>query len=686
MADRYWIGPGNWDATAGTKWASTSGGPGGESVPTIDDDVFFDDLSSTSCTVSGSRSALSINCTGYTKTLAGTGALTVAGSITFVTGMGYTHTGSITITGTGTLTTAGKTVRAVTINAPGGTVTLGSALTIGASQNLTVLAGTLDTSTSNYSILNVGTFSNSDTLVLNGSSISCNNLSSPNSFFTINAGTSTITVSSGISAPAEVLYDVVVNGITNATFNAGVTSCRNLTFNALGSSGVCVVDLQNDITLSGTLTFAAPADATRRYYVVNNSGFTYTISAGTTVLNDVDFRSVTAAGGGSWSGTRVGNATGNSGITFAAAKTVYWNLATGGNWNSTAWATTGGGTPAANNFPLPQDTAVFQSTGLNSGATVTMSLNYAAGTIDMSARTANTMILSIGAGTPQIVGDLISGSGVTISDSNTSAYLRFVGVNNTQTITSAGAAIGIRIWIQKPGGTLTFADNTTFSANTGTITTIKFTEGTINVNGKTVTLSGATSGFNCDSVLLTGSSRVITWNGGTFSIAGSGDAWSTTVGNTTSAGTGSGTIRFTSASAKTFGGGNGVNWNCTIDQNGAGDLLILFGNTYTNITNSYASTGATSITFSSGYTTTVSSFTASGTVGKILTIKSNSPGTRFTLSDSSGTNAIDYVSITDSAATGGAVWDPGLNSINGGNNTGWLFPAGGSGNMFMLFS
>ena len=43
MPSRYWVGgTASWDATAGTKWAETSGGAGGFSVPTISDDVFFD--------------------------------------------------------------------------------------------------------------------------------------------------------------------------------------------------------------------------------------------------------------------------------------------------------------------------------------------------------------------------------------------------------------------------------------------------------------------------------------------------------------------------------------------------------------------------------------------------------------------------------------------------------------------
>lgn len=43
MADRYWVGgAATWDSTAGSKWALTSGGAGGEAVPTGYDDVYID--------------------------------------------------------------------------------------------------------------------------------------------------------------------------------------------------------------------------------------------------------------------------------------------------------------------------------------------------------------------------------------------------------------------------------------------------------------------------------------------------------------------------------------------------------------------------------------------------------------------------------------------------------------------
>jgi hypothetical protein len=130
MAPRYWVGgTADWNNVAGLKWATTSGGPGGATDPTTADDVFFDAASAGTVTIAlGNAGAKSINCTGFTGTLTGTTAITVAGSVTLSAGMTYTHSGTMTFTGTGTLTTAGKAFSNITINGAGITLTLGDAL------------------------------------------------------------------------------------------------------------------------------------------------------------------------------------------------------------------------------------------------------------------------------------------------------------------------------------------------------------------------------------------------------------------------------------------------------------------------------------------------------------------------------------------------------------------------------
>lgn len=102
MANRYWVGgTATWDNTAGTKWATTSGGTGGAAAPTAADDVFLDANSgavtvTTSAAQAGSP-CRSLNCTGFTGTLHignSVGSIAIGdasgGALTFVPGMSLT--------------------------------------------------------------------------------------------------------------------------------------------------------------------------------------------------------------------------------------------------------------------------------------------------------------------------------------------------------------------------------------------------------------------------------------------------------------------------------------------------------------------------------------------------------------------------------------------------------------------
>jgi hypothetical protein len=137
----------------------------------------------------------------------------------------------------------------------------------------------------------------------------------------------------------------------------------------------------------------------------------------------------------------------------------------------------------------------------------------------------------------------------------------------------------------------------------------------------------------------------------------------------------------TSASAKTFVGG-GSTYNCTLSNDGAGALTISGSNTFTTLDNGVQ---PTTFTFTSGTTTTLTNWSISGTSGSLVTIGSTTTS-QHTLSKASGTVTADYLSISYSNATGGAVWDAGANSINGGNNSGWILPAiASNANFFFMF-
>src|SRR3989304_1617746 len=181
MASRFWVGGGsstNWDATANTNWAATSGGAGNQSVPTTGDDVFFDANSGVGTSVMNVALSLrSFDCNGYAGTLThnsaitmtitgndatapGTVAFRLASGMTYPLGNSATSALSFTSTsGTSTITTTGKTTGNLTTNGAGGTFSLGDALT---ANILTVTAGIFTANNQNLSILSFSS-SNSNT-------------------------------------------------------------------------------------------------------------------------------------------------------------------------------------------------------------------------------------------------------------------------------------------------------------------------------------------------------------------------------------------------------------------------------------------------------------------------------------------------------------------------------------------
>lgn len=670
MASRYWVGgTAAWDGTAGTKWATTSGGAGGAAEPTSADDVFFDAASGAiTCTLSSNASMKSLNCTGFTGTITGTGYPNIYGSMTLSAGMTWTQTGFLTFKGTGTVTTNGKTLQYLLMDTAGVTVTLGSALTVG--DFIQLDAGTFTTANYSVTATSRGFSARATGVTLNLGSSTITVSSWADGGATVNAGTSTINLpaNGSFSSTGTKNYDTIAftstspSGSRSISASGGVLYVVTLSFGTLSGTGIATISVSGSLTITSmTCTGSAP---TSRYFLTGPATLTFN---STWSPSDVDFTRITKTST-ALTGTRLGDCGGNSNITFPAAKNVYWNLAGSQNWSATGWATTSGGSPAAANFPLPQDTAIINQS--SAGSTITFDASWNVGNFNASARTSSFTFAN--ATTINVYGTSWTfGSGITTSGAGT----LYFASSSTATLTSNSAAI---TWgVTCAGGGLTFADNASLTNATTSLTLVL---GTLNLNGKTVTCSGV---FDADQ----GSTRNLTFNGGTLSLSGSGATFlSASTSFTTTAGTGTGKITFTSASAKTFAG-SGVTYNCTIDQGGAGALTITGANTMTTLSNTYSATGATTITLAANQT--VTNFTAAGAAGKVLTLNSSVNGTARTLTKTSGTVNVDYMSIRDSTATGGATWYAGSNSTNVSNNSGWIFSAaptaGGGGNFLTFF-
>lgn len=708
MADFYWIaGTGNWSDYTNHWRVGGTGGTTPANAPTSADNVFFVDASTAgifTVTIDVTSTCANFDASGITNaankmTLTGTAALSVYGSWSNAISTYYarTYTGNITFAATAvgkTITSNAVTITGgdVTFDGIGGEWTLSGALTIGtnAAGSLFVTNGSFKTNSNNLTAFTIQSNNSNIRTIDFGASASTVTLAraasngtvwdtTTTTNLTFNAGGSSITCGTG--TPAFVGGGLTFNDLTFSNSGAGTIalsssgSYRNLTFTARSTDGVRLISLGGNTTITGTLkigTIVSSSAVRRILFFSNTLGTqrTFTMNGATSVISavyDVDFRDVvftqvngsTAAFPDDTVRTyRYGDCKNNSGITFSAGVSRYWNLAGSQNWSAVGWATTNTGAPANANFPLAQDTATFTEAG--SAGTVTVDNVWNIGSIQMADGLSNrttAFTLATGTNALSIYGSITLFSSLTLSGTGT---LTFAGRGATQIITSAGIVFTQPWAINNVGGIVRLADNTSLGATLAT----SFTGGTFDINGKI---------FTTGTFANTGSvTRAITFGtNGNITVAGSGAAaWNSTGSGFTSSGT-SATINMSSASAKTFVGNNYA-YSATLNQGGAGILTVSGSNTFYDIT---ATSLPSTINFTAGTTQALTQFTASGTAGNLLTLKSSSAGAAFILSDASGTNNVSYCNITDSTTMGGATWNSYTTNgnVNGGGNTGWVF-------------
>lgn len=521
MAIRYWRGgAGTWNATSTTNWSTTSGGAAGASAPTAADDVVFDANSGIGTITVTISSAV---CRNFTHTAGAN--LTFTGTVSFINGSfsstASTPTNFQNLTAIFTGATTGLTVDtnnqlffSVTFNNASGAWSLTTPLNLTSSltvQNgtfstngLTITASSLVKATGGTCTINL----NASTLALSGGTP----ISISDAGLTLNAGTSQInctSVAPTFAGFGKTFYNVSFTA-TNYTGISitGANTFNNLTLPSVSTTNVVSCAINSNQTINGTFTANSSSIVLRQVIRSSVTGTQYTITAAAVSLSNVDFRDIAGAGAASWTGTALGNIGNNSGITFPAAKSVYWNLAGTQNWTAVGWCTASGGTPLLANFPLVQDTVVID----NSSSITTLTLNgpYNLGTISLGART-SAMTLSFGAVSANIYGNWTTGTGVTISGT---AAMLFTARNTTQTITSNGVAFTQGITINTVGGTVAINGNLTINNVTGTLT---LTAGTLDLTNNGAGNYALTSGrFDSNSA----STRAIIFGTGSITVTG----------------------------------------------------------------------------------------------------------------------------------------------------------------------
>lgn len=677
MADRYWVGgTATWDTTAGTKWATTSGGAGGAAVPTASDDVFFDGNSGTgTCTVSTSRVYKSLDCTGFTGTLNMSNSSTCSGGFKLASGMTFTTSQTSTITfnatsGTYNIDFAGKSNPPLTFNGNGGTwVFQSNASWIGAN-NFQLTAGTVDINgytidmlaASNSPTVNI-TGTAAKALIFNGGTIK-GNWSYSGSNLTLTEDTGSIEILSSFNGGAETYNAITVKSTGSAPALTGAFTASSFTYAGTAAK-------TNTLTINDSCTIATfdvqGNSTTNRILIQSGSaGIQKTLTVNTAwTLANVDFVDIVGAGSASRNIASItgnsGDCGNNSGFTFTTPATQYWVGGTGNSDTVGEWASSSGGTGGTGRVPLPQDSAVADANSFTAGSqTMTLnmprmcSINFTGATNTPALATSSTV--------------RIFGAVTLISSMTTSSFAPLFAGRGSTSITSAGKTIGGCTW-DNGNGTCTLNDNLTSSGN------MTLTSGTLSLDGNTLT------GSIFQSTGTTLSQTLDFGAGGVLGVTSTGTVFNTNAGASSMqlAGTGRIVISNTSASTKTFEGSGkaydeleikGAASNGAVTINSSNSFNKLIGNPNANII------------IASGTTQTVNSAVGLemvGTSGNNISLKGVSGGGTESISIASGTVACDYLTLQYMTATGGATFYAGSHSTDVSNNVGWTFtdpPAG----------
>lgn len=631
MANRYWVGgTGTWDATT-THWSATDGGVAGASAPTLNDDVFFTNLSSvlnaaytvTMSTPTCRSITIDSPGAGNKVTIAGSGAMNVYGDMVLTggtAGITWTYTGAITFAATGANsgTPSNQNLNVNGVKILGG-ITIGQTSAI--SRATLTLTGDLETSNS-LTIYNNRFIANGKTVTLSGA---------------------TQTINQGF---------VGDNAFYNLTRIGQNSTTSQITFNG-------------DIDVTNTLTLTGFSAAVPDSILTNSLGRVAQISANSVVTQYTFFRDIKGAGSANWdlrsqAINYSGDLGGNVGITFTDSTDQHFTNVAGGSWSTASnWTS---------RIPLPQDNCIFD-TAFTGSATITADLRYLGKNIDFSSATWGTSLTFTPSSNISIYGSLILKSGMvyTVTGNTLTIAGRGDFFINSNTVT-----IDCPITLNAPNGKYSLSNNLT----TGSSRTLNVTLGEFDTNGYVLSTGVLTLGTgNAVSGLkaildLKNETHLITGTSGTIiSMTTASDSVSIIrSGNYTLKVTDTGASSVTIAIAKK------VN-NLWISR---GTSTAAVAISQSGIYNDFKcdTNAAHQIQFTAGTVNCVTTFNVNGSSGKLRTIQSNTSGSKATLLCKTGTINCNYITSTDLLVGGGATWNAGVNSTFStgnyfGNGFGW---------------
>lgn len=658
MANRYWVGgTGAWDATAGTKWATTSGGAGGASVPTLVDDVFFD-ANSGSGTVSlaGGQTVLNLNTTGFTGSIDfGNQNIQIYGGITIGATTTLVNSSNVYLpiignnpsTGTFSIDLNGKTVAGLNFTGNGG-----GGKTYNFLSNFNIYASVWglihgNDSTLNFNSITVGAaggvstpfyYNFNGTGNVNFGSATFQGLpSNPAQFSFSSSGTfsstnltlsnfNSITSNKGTIQSATLVKQDTPSypeykSIVSVSLQSASASIQTLTWDISGSGKFPELSLSASASQNiNTLSISSGTSASKRPLIRSSSGTQVPLVVNSVSgMSYVDFYNVSVTGSAApITGTALGNYGSTSGITFPSTVTRYAVAA--GNFSSTSmWSASSGGAAGAS-VPLPHDTATFD-------------LNSPAGTYNFDVNRIGEVNCAVGFSRNLTTsGQPILFSGNFTLRGSTSTFQMYTDPIASRTFSLNGISIDRFFTVSSTSASQV---NATYGylENSSTLTS-STTFGSCNL--RSCTISNLTSG----SISLDSTSTAI----GTLYLSGtlSGGGY----GSITSLILNSGTVTINSATGTSIG---------TISNTPGSPFTLSFG---------------------SGKTYSITNFNVNGASGALGTLTSTST-TNATLSYTGATFvSVNYLNVSKITGSPANKWYVGSNSIDGGSNINVYFSSG----------
>lgn len=667
MATRYWVGgTGNWNDS--THWSATSGGVGGASVPTMNDDVYFDSNSGTG-TVTVNTTANMRDCTfAQTQliTLANAAyAFNIYGNWTLCNDT-YLNT---SFTGTGYVYL--KATTSVNINSNGCTrgwnrlymdgigcicnhmdnfVSIGTGFI---PANGTWNTNNYDITMNSFMVLGI-----SGTRTLNlGSSYLTFGQFFGHSGYTLNAGTSTIKTTSGRGSGSYLSQGNYYNVEGRNISIWGTCTFNNLIY--LGGIGILILGEYGtpNITINGDFNISGGNSSTLRGLVISSTtGVPITITCnGTVTASNVDFRDIIGAGTANWDLSNIaggsGDCGGNSGIIFTPPQTQYFKHTGGGTvlWSDTTKWFSDIVMTIAGRVPLPQDDAKFIAGSFTQSATLSVNVPRIGG-LDME--NINQLITISRTVAVRVHKNFILHPSI-LWGADSGYYWSFLTDNNSIIKFENTNYLQQTVFLI---GTFNFGSD--------------FKAGTIR-NSATI----YSNDYNISVGILSSTGLANFYAGSSFiQISNTANESAPPLYINQSFYSGTSTIKVSLIGTQNS---NLLLVNTTLNRlwiSGTHTGFYIIQPDYNNYINELIIDAGRKLSLKNGRTQTINKLTALGTQSQPITIGSMTPGSKYTL-NLTGTEPIetDYINITDCNVTQTNKFYAGVNSINGGNNTNVIF-------------